>query len=520
MKDRVLLMGDVDAIKNYVFDAPGLPQIRGGSTRLLECEQKIKEYLLQIGGRVIYCSGGGFLAEVPSNQAERVKERIEQIYLDHTLVATVTVVCEDDADVPSSVPAVANGWASRILRAYQRSCEAGEFARRVAFLASRLRTAKLQKSHAPFMEAFPFGQRCDICGKRVAVHTVSYTEEETKHLCSVCERRYRTSQQIRHQDFVDFLKEKTRIQPNSMPPQNLNQLVESAHRPYLAFLYADGNNIGGLLQQVRNEKEYAELSTLLQKRTRSALFEALWEVCGPALEENSIWPFEILHIGGDDVTLLIQAGYAWEVAVAFLENFKQVYGDHTITASVGIAIADARYPVRYLEALASDLLVGAKKVARENETSAIHFLWLPNPIAATHAETLLDVYRKDEVDMTARPYTLKDAQNLQNIVEELSTWPRSLRYRWGEALEQGVWPSLSLIAYDLARRPSHTRKKMLELLEKLRPADSSPEIHPPVWWRDRREHTFRTSLLDALELAELRAMRRDVREVEDGYGQT
>ncbi|MCF6192385.1 MAG: hypothetical protein L3J76_04550 [Candidatus Hydrothermae bacterium] len=46
---NVLLMGDVDAIKDYVFEAPGLPQIRGGSQRLVEyCNRKHKHTQGQI----------------------------------------------------------------------------------------------------------------------------------------------------------------------------------------------------------------------------------------------------------------------------------------------------------------------------------------------------------------------------------------------------------------------------------------------------------------------------------------
>ncbi len=521
---NVFLMGDVDAIKDYVFEAPGLPQIRGGSQRLVECEDQVRRYVIQQGGKEIYCSGGGFLFEVPVDKAEEIKRGIKDIYLRHTQMATVTIVYEDTPEALPPAPDIADGWAGRLVKAYQEAQQAGEFARRTAFLAARLRQAKVRKTTVPFIEAFPFGKRCDVCGKRVAEKEVSYPDE-IKRVCGVCYRRHETGKRERKvwfERFTDSLK--LDLKPHA--PHDLNELVGSARRSYVAFLYADGNNIGGLLQQVKDDQEFEALSYGLREGTKRALFEALWEICWPVLEKEQVWPFEILNIGGDDVTIFIQAGYAWEVAIAFLERFQTYVREEvekrlkhwpenwpdTITASVGIAIADAKHPVRYLEALATDLLKQAKKVAKETDTSVIDFLWHPNPIAATRIETVVHLYQRDMSVLTARPYTLGRARAIQQVVEALSSWPRSLRHRWGETLERGVWPSLSLIVYDLARRPTEKRKAMLDRFRNLLPPNASSKIHPPVWWWDKTEKKYRTALLDALELAELRAMRPDVQE--------
>ena len=527
MSEKIFLLGDVDAIKTYVFEALGLPQIRGGSQRLVECEEEVKRYVRQEGGKEIYCSGGGFLFKVPADKAQKIKGEIERIYFACTQVATVTIVYEDATELPPPEPTalkITDGWAERLVRAYQQAQQAGEFARRTAFLAARLREAKQQKTTAPFIEAFPFGKRCDICGKRVAEYVVPYPDE-TKRLCRVCFQRHETGREARSEAFRAFA-EDNKLPLKAQPAQDLNELVESARRSYLAFLYADGNNIGSLLQKVKNEKEFKALSEALKEGAQKALFEALWEVCQRALKEEEVWPFEILNIGGDDVTLLIQAGYAWDVAVAFLQHFeehvrqeveKRLRGwpeswPECITASVGIAIADAKHPVRYLAALAENLLKQAKKTAKDHNTSAIDFLWLPNAIAVTKAEMVTDQYQRGDLKLTARPYALEQALTVQKAVEILSGWPRSLRHRWSEALEQGVWSSLSLIVYDLARRSREQREEILEVLQRLCPHASPPQINPPLWWLDQDHGCWRTALLDVLELAELQAMRPDVQE--------
>ncbi len=545
---KVFLQGDADAIKSYVFESSGLPQIRGGSQRLVECEEKIQEYVKQQGGEKIYCSGGGFLFEVPADRAEEIKCSIENIYLQHTQVATVTVVYEDTSEAPPPAPDIANGWAGRLVKAHRDAQQAGEFARRTAFLAARLRQAKVQKTTAPFIEAFPFGKRCDLCGKRVAEEKVTYTEagvSETKYLCRVCFQRHETGRNERDWGFREFA-QKHGWTVKAEPARDLNILVESARRSYLAFLYADGNNIGGLLQRVKKGQEYEALSYGLREGTKRALFEALWEVCGHALQHERVWPFEILNIGGDDVTLLIQAGYAWEVAIAFLERFERYVQEEVesrlgrpwperITASVGIAVADAKHPVRYLEALASDLLKRAKKVAKEcpgelnnaekntvkKPCSAIDFLWLPNAIAVTKAEMVANLYRQGDLNLTARPYTLTQAKEMQVVVDVLSEWPRSLRHRWGEALDRGKWASLGLVLYDLARRKGRKEQEpkvqtLLGALETLAKTFRKEREVPMgyLWWEDRENGklTWRTALLDVLELAELRAMRPDIQE--------
>jgi len=536
MSEKVFLQGDADAIKTYVFEVPGLPQIRGGSQHLVECEEAVEKLVEQLGGQEIYCSGGGFLFEVPADRAEEIKREIERIYLQRTLVATVTVVYEGSSDLPSSAPDVTDGWAGRLVKAHKEAQQAGDFARRTAFLAARLREAKQQKEAAPFLEIFPFGKRCDICGRRVAEYDVTYTEggtTETKQLCQVCHRRHQTGCQKRNETFEDFAKHRG-LSLKARPAQDLDKLVESARRGYLAFLYADGNNIGGLLQKVRDEREYRALSDALNESAQKALFEALWEECQQVLQKEEVWPFEILNIGGDDVTLLIQAGYAWDVAIAFLERFEDYvrqeveqtlgYWPDTwgnITASVGIAIADAKHPVRYVEALASDLLKRAKKTARDSETSAIDFLWLPNAVAVTQADMMADLYRRGDLVLTVRPYTLAQARVMQDVVKDLSEWPRSLRHRWGEALERGRWASLGLILYDLARRLGQNQQvqKFIDALQSLRDAFSQDAPMPMgyLWWKHRENGrlVWRTTLLDALELAELQAMRPDVEEEDE-----
>ncbi len=535
----VLLYGDVDAIKEFVFDTSALPQISGGSLLLVKCEEEIRAKLQALGGKEIYCSGGSFLFRVPSDRAEAAKRAVEELYLDKTGAATVTVVYEQELppdlpDVPPTASWARRLWQAHFVQAGGHRAPPLPFAQRVTFLAGQLRDAKAQKARAPFWEAPPFGQRCDLCGKRVAHRAWRSPEGEEKRLCPVCWRRYEAGKGggFWNEHFGEWA-ESQGLTLSAQRPVDLDHLVNSARdHPYLAFLYADGNDIGRLLQCVGDEEELRKLSQILRSTVEEALFEALKETCGQALGDVDYWPFEIVHIGGDDVSLLIQAGYAWEVAVAFLEQFEgkvnqrvraelEQLADAKITASCGIAIADPKYPVRYLEKLAEDVLRKAKRKAKEDlakPCSAVNFLWLPSPVAAESAEPLLAYYESPERGLTVRPYALGQACSLVPLVEQALKMPRTLRHRWAEALEKGPFVSLNTIYYDIARRGAEEQRSFqafLRGLGNLLSTQDPQEPPAPLWKWDASSGKWRTALLDVLELAELRATRPDVEEMSE-----
>lgn len=524
----VYLAGDVDAIKDFVFETSSLPQIRGGSELLQDCEAEIQK---RYGDQVIHCAGGSFLLRVPADQAHNTWKTIEALYREKTLAATVTVVIEEDEPPPSEVARPETGWAGRLRRAAGDIPLDGGIAHRLLLLQGRMEEAKSAREAAPFYEALPFGRRCERCGKRMAQGQEPVGEERA--LCAVCQRRDERGrgreEAIRGRFNREFW-ERHRQEIQSEQPEDLDTLLRSAPRKYLAFLYADGNDIGGLLRRVRSEDDYRVISNALREGTKEALYEALWQVCGEALRRlDRPWPFEIVSVGGDDVIVLLQAGYAWEVAVKFLELFEQNVNDRLsrplglqgrpVTASCGIAIADGKYPVRYLERLAADVLKQAKKRAKanpESPQSVVSFLWLPTPIASERAEPLMEVYSRENAHLTARPYTLREAREVQEAVRRVSEWPQTTRHRWAEALMRGVFFSLNFIQYDLALQKDGRQigNELIENLSRIIAMRNPPDQGSLRFWYETRENDktiWRTPLLDVLELAELHAMRPDVR---------
>lgn len=529
MNEKILLSGDVDAIKEYVFETSYLPQIRGGSQLLINCEESVEKLIDESGGNKIYCGGGSFLFWVPHEKAESLKKTINRIYMENTGAATITVAIEREF-VTLRDPSPLTGWALRLWQASDvKGDPGGGFAFRASLIGANLREEKTQKKTAPFHEALPFAKRCDCCGKRMASEEILRSPlgeiREVLRACKICHMKHqtggKTADKIRgkfNQDFSDFMKSRDQ-QITASQASDLENLTQGMKRTHLAFIYADGNEIGCLLKKNgRDEKEYQTISRGLTEGTKKALFEALFKVCGPTLSDHdkkNYWPFEIVTIGGDDIMVLIQACFAWELAVEFLDNFEKYVKElikQDVTASCGIAIADVKYPVRYLRVLAEGSLKRAKKKAKEDsQKSAIDFIWLPNPVLSESVEELTRYYNHKNISLIARPYSLEEAKTINRLVERAIDLPSSQRHLWGEALERGVSTSRNVIFYNIARMKEDKRNEFKDFLKDVTDLAAPQGWKEPIWVERNDGETKKhyTALLDVLELAELRAMRKD-----------
>ena len=183
-----------------------------------------------------------------------------------------------------------------------------------------------------------------------------------------------------------------------------------------------------------------------------------------------------------------------------------------LTLSAGLVIADVKYPVHFLANLAEGALKEAKGWAKalqeqnQSPQSTLCHLWLRAPVASENAKEILEaLYRRKggttERWLTARPFTLAQAQQLTCIAENLKELPAAQRRMFAEALERGVYASLNLALYQVRRRAQPQMLQAFEELGKL--LDGQGHTDGFYFWR-RKGKVWRTALLDALELIELR----------------
>ena len=271
---------------------------------------------------------------------------------------------------------------------------------------------------------------------------------------------------------------------------------------FVAFIYADGNNMGGYIQkQIKTPQRYKEFSEDVDKATRLSVYKSLAthlkphrlkDLTGTDMEDRNgvlIHPFEILAIGGDDVMLIVPANKALEIAKTIGEEFEEQLrhtGRYTfhlnnenahrfhgekpsddvceLSMSMGVLITSDATPIYYAKNLYEQLLKSAKKRAKELKKDYNYFggtvdflvmksvTMLSSSVEAFRQEGLIKS-GKPTLKLYAAPYTLHELGGLVKTAEKLkeSGFPRSQLYQIRSLLEKGKHTAILNYRYFLAR---------------------------------------------------------------------
>ncbi|TAE16886.1 MAG: type III-B CRISPR-associated protein Cas10/Cmr2 [Oscillatoriales cyanobacterium] len=282
--------------------------------------------------------------------------------------------------------------------------------------------------------------------------------------------------------------------------QSLTQLG-SLSKGFVAYIYADGNNMGGYIQKITTPQKYQDFSEDVDNATKYAVYQALAEHLHPRqVKENNksestlpdgawIHPFEIITIGGDDIILIVPADRALAIAKTIGEQFEQIllkqvqipgveikgnYETKTqpekpidlskchrylsqnaaaskcqLSTSIGVLIADQKTPIYYAKKLYEQLLKSAKKRAKDLKKhgycgGTVDFLVMKSVTALSSS---IEDFRKEaltkdspqELKLYAAPYTLHEIGGLIESVKALkeAEFPKSQLYQIRSFLEQG-----------------------------------------------------------------------------------
>ncbi|MHA1631858.1 MAG: Cas10/Cmr2 second palm domain-containing protein [Candidatus Freyarchaeota archaeon] len=531
----VLILGDVDRVKSYVFETSKLPEIRGASELLKELND---EDLKRIFGELlseeclIYSGGGSFLAVAPRRLADVIVKRVEEAYLSKTLIATITCVKSEplgcfefarglkpytNEDVRKLSGDGVGGW---LLESHYGSGgelhERKGFGELVAQLAADLRLKKAERKLLPFYPALPIGMRCTSCGKRMVTGVV----DDENRLCNVCFEKRKVGVKERKgfmDDFGSWLEAKVGIKGVSEKfPANLDELAEG-FQGYMAFIYADGNDIGLLLGEARSPADYRRISETLRSGTREALYEALFETIGSEkLRTLKKLPFEIINVGGDDITLILAAPFAFDFAKNFLKGFEKKverlserFGMR-ITMSLGMVICKSKFPVYFAEKLAANLLSDAKRRAKEtknlNTESAFSYLYLTTQSGVEDSREIIGntyCFKVGEKKwmLTMRPYTLGELEKLLEYVERIqreNLFSKTQLNALAEVLSKGRVRSVNYLLYQTSRLGERKMSAAQNLLE-----DIDRTFNCTNCWRTDDSGDV-TPLLDLVEILNIR----------------
>lgn len=563
-REFALVYGGAARIKAYVYESARLPEIRGASVLLDRVNMtSLPQLWADLGCEacIIYAGGGEILAFAPASEGDRLADEIERCFARETLTAEAAAVTErftlrelrDGRSRHGVTPEEEKILPSLLGAAPEKKGPFGDLVSWLALARFRRREQNETSGRTPVVrqvahfETIPFARRCGSCERRAAVETFT-VGDDPRALCEPCLRKRAAGMwakmgeestrkwKARHRwtpealdvqpwsrQFTDWLQSvdrqtlRNKYTDNGNVPCDLNELDDprdlneiglcSDLRGFIGLIYADGNNLGGLLESQRTPGDYRQFSEAVSDAVRDALFNALASrlnprrVTGQDGEERWVHPFEILGLGGDDVLVIVPAHAALDVALAISRSAeaqlrtllsKPAVPDiacvhrcrprpddrdtqSAVSLSAGVVLAADHTPVYYLEQMASDLLKLAKGKAKylrahqEYWGATIDFLALKSigMVTGSVAQFRRNTQEKTNParSLTARPYTLTEMETLLDSVRDLkrASFPRTQLARLRQSLGEGFERSAVDYFYFMSRgEDARTARKAIE----------------------------------------------------------
>lgn len=429
---KSLVAFDTDHIKGYVFGTDRLKEIRGASALLDDLNRVdmlaiAKQFCREKGidyddtRDPIYLNGGSglFLLMTDRKTAEEFGERVQKRYRTATYGgASITyVVHELPQDLPDDRKVLLNM----------------DLHTHFEMLRYRLREAK---GNPPDLDVItlpshPFIRSCDSCGINYAEYKeAGYSDQEDfdisddpGHYCTVCHKKQTQDNVVKRwlckashrnlkggtvknflfqQKIIDLTVNQRGLWPRILfyldqvgYDFNLGQSGNLPERPndfntfrnfvrgkeYLGLIYADANNMGVRIEKLRTLKEQAEFAVEVDRVIHVAVSKAITKhlpLVRPQEANGTLYPFDILLLGGDDIVMATDASKAMEVAYTIAKEFYTLTEASDIidtkkiacTLSIGVVLAPIKYPFSLLLDMAEDALKAAKKASLETRRRA------------------------------------------------------------------------------------------------------------------------------------------------------
>lgn len=439
---------------------------------------------------LLYASGGHVLALAPVALGAALAEAIERRYTTQTLVAQRVAVWEQVGLLdlhygthahafwqPEATALLAQeGEAATLLRQNlgQQSFEAqrgfGALVARLARMADRRRASEGMTA-PPHLELFPAARRCDSCDVRPASEAISDADGQERLFCRACKIKHEIGRWAKRgraatehlpwvRPWATWLEQQ---EPTRIPAGRIYATANDLHdigvdaNGYVGLIYADGNNVGSYLAQLRTIHAYRHFARKMLAANERAVARALADHIVP--DAAGTWPFEVLTIGGDDVLLFVPATKALPVALTLARAFEQEMAQEGITHSIGILLMPEHTPVRFARDLVGELLESAKARAKRQPSvpvTMLDFMALKGvSMVSEDIRSFRTVaYQRGDFALTQRPYTLEQMATLVRACAALQAarFPRSQLYQLsGEVARANLLQSVIDYGYFVAR---------------------------------------------------------------------
>ena len=552
---------------------------------------------------IIYAAGGNTLAFAPTSVVHQIADEIERIYTHETLVANSVAVGDtfDLLEVQYGLNPT-QFWIGDFQKAYEKpetqkimhtyyGGTDDSFLKRKCFgeLTSKLAGAQLkrregnptpdrktQRDLPTHVEIGPYQTRCESCERRPAVINTP------KVLCEACTRKYVTGRATKKQlkrdeldhytnsinkwlpankdengeylltDWISlynkYVSQNYEQQPDG--PNDLNDIAKASETEnYIAFIYADGNNMGAYLENIETPAQYRQFSERVFVAMQTAAFKALAKLEPIRIKDDNdryIFPFEIISIGGDDLLIIVPGSKVFEIVHAIGENFDSEFNSYAyakltekdnlhksqrykskewvdaqemqpvFSMSLGFVIAEGHTPVGFLEHLAGSLLKSAKTRAKTLIKDAggyrggtVDFLVLKSisMITSNLSDFRKKFYKTDTKNsLTMRPFTLHELLGFIKTIKAFKEgkFPQSQLYQLRESLKFGRQTSTLDYLYFRSRLGSDEGKLLQDQIEHNWQGVSDNNNNQGPWYamlqESKKDKTgYETLLFDLIE---------------------
>ena len=499
-----LALLDVNRIKDFIFAAPYLREIRGSSRLLAQFNDpdQVKKSLDQKHGKLLYAGGGSVLARFPSkyDADEFIRAEHQRLEAKTRGGATLTgISCEIGAD---------------------------DFGLAVLNAQAQLRFAKSSRS-LPTRHPISFLLKpCQSCGERPSQE---YNETKKRHVCIVCDLRIAEGGLVEARELYSRFREGFPTEAKSKwqsahNPADLESLAATS-KNYIGLIRADGNALGNRIKhlaEIGDEGLFGAFSEKCRQVTEDSILMALRKAYpeprrtrGPGM----IFPFEFVLLGGDDLQLIVTGDKAIHIANVFCEEFTLRMRDFAIEArrpnlavsmSAGVVFAQSSYPISSLDRLGEQLLRSAKARSRRDSPVSIlptvDFMVVTSSLIGDLA-SIRRQYVKQRHCFTRRPYSLPELNLLTTAITKMKytnapakPFPHNKLQTLRDLFFPFQGPRSARLDYDVLQlRLSDEHREMLKLAASLEAECDGP-------WRDVEDPSLGydcdTSLADVVELYE------------------
>lgn len=523
---------DIRGIQQYVFAVPRLKYVIGGSALIDKFDrQTVPALASRTAGRAHIFSGGGrglFKCDGPETAAGLTADVVGEA---HKLGLDVRIGCDDDVT-------------------------------RAATSAEQLYSCQVEDLAGEPCSAsglFPVsqGQGCGFRDSRKTVHPLIWQRVAEARADRVGTELLRLIEE--HEELPAFGSRKPSLMRNVSPdPDDDPAEAQLARRGCealgarnrWAIIAMDGNDMGlqhraaattFREQPDRYESWLRRMSVALDRCTRLAAARALKTVINAwldtddslaaATEDEIVLPFRPLIVGGDDIILLSHCRFALPFVEAACKHFEQLSAEEDpqgdlwlatsgrLTISAGVLFTSTSFPLaagmRYAESLLGSAKGAGRQAGRKDAAPSPAALdWeqltegaIDTPAARRNRELRfkdLDEQPPVIVELTRRPWLLRDLPALRTRKDQLADLPASIRHE--------LLSSLHAAKYERLRYVASLKKRQPQLAELLREGYDGGKLGDA--WRVERApdkpDRLTTDAIDAcLLLEEERRMERE-----------